>query len=586
MTIYYIDPSAGTNGNGLTPATPANTFVGLTQAAGNSFRFKRGTTYSGAFTTTAAGTAGSKIVFEAYSNSNGSDNPSLPRPIINVTATVGTYNSSNKNFVEYWNIDWRGPAIAVASDANLIFLGNNGVVSGCKITTNVGAIGSYGKSNVVISGNEIDAVSHAAGSNNNVLSMADPTVADNIQILNNRIIHRGGATGTSVIRLATSNASMSITNVLIEGNVISPPDGVEFSPNFQNYGIRINDCPGIIIRRNNVRGFLSGVFLTGNSTVNGFGTIEENIFCHNLNFGIHLGSFTRGSLIQRNDCSYNGTSLSSVSPLMQSYGRGIEISAGAAQSSSGGHTIRFNKLHYNVNWGGSTDNGSEGCGLGLDDGTDSCTIYGNSICYNEGNGIQFYGATGLSQTGGHIVSGNYLVSNCTASFNNRKTGGVAPNAFNAHISFANTFGNNTLVSGNIMTGSTTVGISENSGSANITKANNIFLGVPYPLTGPAVVDCHNNVYRNEVQRYSTTTTNANGSQNFIPSAFVGVSDLSFDPVLDSRAKPRAGSPCIGAGKPFPLVTLYDFTGRPFNKIGPAIGAFEDFQAALPWNSLG
>lgn len=45
-TIYYIDPSAGTNGDGLTSATPYNTWTAFTTLGGsNRYLQKRGTTY-------------------------------------------------------------------------------------------------------------------------------------------------------------------------------------------------------------------------------------------------------------------------------------------------------------------------------------------------------------------------------------------------------------------------------------------------------------------------------------------------------------------------------------------------------------
>ncbi len=54
MTTYYIDPSAGVNGNGLSELTPFNTWVGLTWVAGNTYLQKAGTTYTGIPTLTTA----------------------------------------------------------------------------------------------------------------------------------------------------------------------------------------------------------------------------------------------------------------------------------------------------------------------------------------------------------------------------------------------------------------------------------------------------------------------------------------------------------------------------------------------------
>ena len=54
MTTYYIDPSAGVNGNGLSEATPLNTWVGLTWVDGNTYLQKAGTAYTGIPTLTTA----------------------------------------------------------------------------------------------------------------------------------------------------------------------------------------------------------------------------------------------------------------------------------------------------------------------------------------------------------------------------------------------------------------------------------------------------------------------------------------------------------------------------------------------------
>jgi hypothetical protein len=46
VTTYYIDPSSGTNGNGLSESTPFNTWTAVTWAYGNKYLQKAGTTYT------------------------------------------------------------------------------------------------------------------------------------------------------------------------------------------------------------------------------------------------------------------------------------------------------------------------------------------------------------------------------------------------------------------------------------------------------------------------------------------------------------------------------------------------------------
>lgn len=79
-TIYY-DFSAGTNGAG-TPASPRNTWANPSN--GDVIRLKRGTTWTRATQLNLSTFTG--LTFEAYANADGSDDTSLPKPIITHTA--------------------------------------------------------------------------------------------------------------------------------------------------------------------------------------------------------------------------------------------------------------------------------------------------------------------------------------------------------------------------------------------------------------------------------------------------------------------------------------------------------------------
>jgi len=85
MTTYYIDPTAATNGNGLSTSTPYNTWVGVTLTANNIYLQKRGTQYNGASVRpqSQSSSASTPLTIAAYYNSDGSDDTSKPRPIIN-----------------------------------------------------------------------------------------------------------------------------------------------------------------------------------------------------------------------------------------------------------------------------------------------------------------------------------------------------------------------------------------------------------------------------------------------------------------------------------------------------------------------
>lgn len=565
MAIIYVNPNVADNTGAGTTASPKK-LIPTTPAPGDRIRILRGTTYTGNEWTTVAGTAAAHIVFEAYANPDGSDNGALPRPIINRTTVVSTYSSNNKDYVDVFDLDVRG-TVTVANDAAMFYLGMDATFARNRVDTNVGALSAWNRSNLVIESNELNGVSHANTNNNNLVTIsADNRGIDNIRLARNTFNHKGGGgTNSHVVRAETSSVSYDLTNLVIEDN-IAPPGATGRNPNTATIGLRLARCPGVKVRKNQVRGVLSGVFVNGAGAIITGGEILDNDFSDCYHFGVHLPGATRGFKIGRNLCNNAG---SNMGPSW--YGRGIEVSASGGQGQNGGHEIFKNTCCYARNWGGPQDNGSEGCGIGLDDGTDSCYVWGNYMAENEGNGLQQWGGTG-TQTGGHKIVGNYFEHNCTASFYNRRTGGTAISPFYADCAFAAHKGNPTICANNIFK-NTLCGISESSANDNITdKANNIFVGVRYPIVMPAnFTRSWNNVFFGPsvlVRPYSGTATDANNSPTFPASAYVGVNDYAFDPQLDTNNKLGAGSPAIGAGRY--MGEYFDFDGEVF-KNPPSIG---------------
>jgi hypothetical protein len=90
VAIVYYDFQAATNGAGTSPAVPKNTFA--TPGNGDVLRFKRGSTWTRA-TQAGFGTA-TGLTLEAYANADGSDDKTLPKPILTSTQTAST-NSYN-----------------------------------------------------------------------------------------------------------------------------------------------------------------------------------------------------------------------------------------------------------------------------------------------------------------------------------------------------------------------------------------------------------------------------------------------------------------------------------------------------------
>lgn len=573
MAAYHINPNAPDNTGSGTAASPKKTLAGITLAPGDKVLFLRGTTYSDTFSPSAPGTAAQPIEYAAYAYADGSDNEALPRPIISRTAPVSTYASANKHYVSYRDLDVRG-TLTVANDTAMFYLGMNAQFVNMRVDSNCGAVAVWNSSNVLIEGCELNGVSHTSANTNHVVVIsADSTHIDNIKVRRCTLNHKGGGSATShVMRAETNSVSYDLTRLVIEENVSLPPNNAEKNPNIGTIGLRLARCPGVVVRKNIVRGVLSGVYVNGVNAIITGGRIEDNDFSYCYNFGIHLPGATRNFKIRRNVCWHCGTDAGA-----SYYGRGIEISSAAGQGQNGGHVIAFNSCCYARNWGGPADNASEGVGIGLDDGTDSCEVYGNYCAFNEGNGIQQYGGIG-TMTGGHRISGNWLESNCTASFKNRRTGGTTLTNFNAHIGFSAHKGKASYVVNNLFKGATLAGISETTNSDNnLVKANNIFIDVRYPVCMPSGRgNAYNNIYYSPTvvtQRYSDITVDANGAPTFPALAYTGSNDYGFDPKLDNKGRPKVDSPCIGAGRnvgKFP-----DLTGRPFALV-PAIGPYEYF----------
>jgi hypothetical protein len=483
MTTYYVDPTAPSPGNG-TLASPFKSWTSVTWAPGNTYLQKRGTTYAGVFKLSASGTALQRIIVGAYFRSDGTDDPARPKPVVILPgapttpangASIAVFGQE-RDYITYRNLDIRNTALPEASDVAIIWLGNNCVFENNSVTSNCAGTYIFGKSHVTVSNCVLDVVScNPAFSNHGILVAASFSL-DDIRILSNIIYHRGGGSPSSHgVRCETYNNAANLINLVIRGNRISPPPGQTYNSNRSAIGIYLIRGLAALLDRNTVTGMLTGIFI--NTSDRNY--VGNNNCSNNMNFGIHITGFSQSFTIEGNTCNYNGGTLTPTF-----YGRGIELSSAAGQYAVSGHTIRRNTCRFNYNFGGPLDNGSEGVGIGLDDGTTKCAVYSNTISNNEGNGIQLYGGGNrrFTDTGGHSIMSNTLDSNCTHSVLNRRRGGTAPSPFYAHIQLAYIYGSRTTIANNIFMGTTRGGIYQDSTSSNVVKFNNIYIGVPFPIT--------------------------------------------------------------------------------------------------------
>jgi hypothetical protein len=578
MTTYYVNPGVADNtGAGTSPAT-AKKVIPTALQPGDRVRLLRGSVYTGNEWTANPGTATAHIVFEAYANADGSDDAAQARPIVNRTTVTATYGSANKDYVDIFNLDIRGD-VAVANDAAMLYLGEGATVRGVRVDTNVGCIAAYNRSNLLVLDCDLAGVSHDNTKNNNLLVIsADSKSIDNVRVAGTVFRHKGGGgTGSHCMRLETTSPSYALTNLLVEDNYGPPANGAEKQANPTAMGIRVGRCPGAIIQRNKFRGAFAGIFANGGGGIVTGIQILDNDVQYAYMFGIHLPGGTRNCKIGRNLVSYAGSNRADASY----YGRGIEISSSGGQGQNGGHEVFKNVADNCYNWGSPSDNGSEGVGIGLDDGTDTCYVWGNHIANNEGNGLQQYGGTG-TMTGGHRIVGNYFENNCTKAVWNRRTGGALQTPFVAACAFAGHLGNVSMVANNIFKNEK-CGISETANSGNILdKANNIFIDVAHPISmPPTFTRASNNVFYAptvSMVKYSNSDVDGNSVPVFSPIPYTGVSDFTFDPMLDADNKLRDGSPAVGAGKY--LGAYSDYAGQ-LVKNPPSIGMYESF-TELGW----
>jgi hypothetical protein len=473
--VHYIDPTAIGPGNG-TLASPFSSWTSISWAPGHTYLQKRGTTYSGVFQVSASGTASQRITIGAYYRSNGSDDTSQPKPVIILPgapttpakgASIAVHNQE-RDFVTYRNLDIRNSALPEGSDVAIIWLGNNCVFENNNVTSNCAGVYIFTKNHTTVSGCVLDVISNSSSYGNQGILVAANANIDDIRLLNNTVRHHGGGTAASHgIRCETYNSAAFLTHLVIRGNRVSPPPGIDYSPNRRAIGIFVVQGAAATLDRNTVTGMMTGIFINSGDR----SYVGNNNCSNNMNFGIHISGLARSYTIERNICNANGGTLTTTC-----YGRGIELSSASGPDAVSGHTIRYNTCRFNYNYGGTLDNGSEGVGIGLDDGVSKCSVYGNVISNNEGNGIQVYGGGDRARwpdTGGHTIDSNKMDSNCTFSVLNRRSGGTSPSPFQADIALAYVYGSPTVVSNNTFSGSTPMKIYTDGTDSNIAIVGNV-----------------------------------------------------------------------------------------------------------------
>ncbi len=550
MPTYFIEPGAATNGTG-TAASPFNTWASVPTGAGNAYKQKRGTTWSGAFPSLTGGTSGNVTTVGTYANADGTDNPALPRPIIDIGDRImpGTVNSP-RTFMKWSNVDIRCSRVTVASDTPIMWLGDDVEISDCSLTTNLTALYGEGCDRVKLLRNRIaaataDTTTHAI--NAIVIGGAAPAgvVIDGNEIT----VGDGGASLAHVIKVS---CNQPITGIQITKNRIRTVSG-ESTTHPNRAGIFLALATGadirklgtaaatIVLAENDVEGMVDGIFTSSVSNA----WIHHNNLSKCNSFGLHatgsLANPSSGCIAEWNTCRRNGKN---VSPW---YGRAIELSGGGSLNACTRWVIRFNDCSFTANWGGPMDNGTEGVGIGLDDATSRCLVYGN-LCYRcEGQAVQTYGGSSPpADTGGNQILCNYFIECGLAAFTNRRSGGTTRTPGACNVSLSGTKGALTTLAYNLFVGGY-AGLREGSDCANVQKYGNVFIDqAEYAIAAASTTGVKSNIYKPGIPiNIGNLALHANGSAKPVLLSTGVAGDVTTDPLLDlDRFMPLAGSPLL------------------------------------------
>jgi hypothetical protein len=490
---------------------------------------------------------------------------------------------TKKGHLRLENLDIRAPAITVANDAVLMYLSNSATVVNCNINTNIGGIGIYGCSNVTIQSCTVTAVTHSSANNNQCLDRRRATDQTSIAIDSNTFLHGGGGGTTShndQLRMHRAHQGHHQTRHHQQhlSTVASASCSNTYAMGCASSAAPPPPSPATLAKFHQLRPVRGGWRCRHRS----------------LHFVEHLRQqlplrhrpdhHMVNCIIQYNTCSSTAPR-STTAPALFAYGRGIELSSAAGQSSCASHIVRFNVCKSNLNYGGVNDNGSEGVGIGLDDGCVNCLVYGNDIQDNEGNGIQLYGGgNSATWTDTHnTIFANFFKNNCVNSVYNRRTGGTFRSVFCADINLAYTYGGPTVIANNLHAGSTSCGVAMGNSNRSVTCANNVMLNMANNFmdgrSTRAATDYRTNILFGTTNfQYVLDTVDGNSSPTYpIISGFQAQTDtITSNPLMSSGAAtawmPAPGSPAIAKGTIVTLATN-DFQNNNY-KSPPTIGMLE------------
>lgn len=529
MATYYIDPTWGGTASG-TFAAPYTAYSQLpTLSPGDKALLKAGTTFTGVITPNASGTQAAPIVFGVYAADGAEVTQTLAAATIagNGTATAN-FTSGTRDWVTVRCLDM----VNVTAGWYGVNLGSSGTKVGCKASycrvSNQPTM-TAGFNMVYNPGTFAHTVEFCEANYNLYGLLVQGAGGSKIELIGNTFDYNAEAG----IRIAPSTNG-PITGII--ANNYCRFNGTIAAVINKGLGIsNVGNAVGLVVQGNVCSdNYTTGIFCgTFDFLLNQI-YVRKNTCERNGEFGVHV-SRGSGFVITDNNCNFNGANRNNK------YGRGIEIYSSTPTYPVGPGLVGWNTCNGNLNYGAVANNGTEGCGVGLDDNHSSVTIIGNTCIGNEGNGISLNPNNAI---GTSIVTGNLCIDNYNVPVS-RITGGWPAHSraqIALYTSEANVqVSNNTVILTAAATGGCMYGISEEplAVSSGVSIVNNLVQGHGVALktrtgntrTNNAFWQCTKNVESN-----ADTTTLSDGTGAVIAT-----------PLLSSSYRPQVGSPLLGTG---------------------------------------
>lgn len=529
MAIYYIDPTWTGTASG-TFAQPWTTYASLPAlSAGDKVLLKEGTTFVGTVLATASGTSGSRIVYGVY-NANGNE---VTNKVGAATIQGDGTNNDNFNTSTYsWVTVSCLNFTQVRAARYGIVLGDFGSANGCsalycKVVNQSGSYGVRVKTNTGIGAHSV--LGGEFSGNIYGIAIEGTLTGVSVDIRRNLCQYNSEAGIRSALSTSSLMTGVIKENVCTFNGTLQQVDskgiGIDIlSDTDRSFSLIDNICSNnwsIGIRAGTFSGLVNRQTISGNTcNFNGY-------------FGIQVNRGT-GCLIANNTCNSNGCNRDSK------WGRGIEIYSSNPSFPAASVRVVNNTCNYNKNYGGTLNNGTEGCGIGLDNNHGNILVMGNTLIGNDGNGIQFNpsGAVGTSIIVGNYLQDNYLVDSdrITSSWeaHSRAQIGLFTTENNVKIY------NNTIVN-TVPNSSCTYGISESTTAAGTgtVVVNNFFVGHTVGLNIRTGVTRTHNAFLNNTINVTESSTGATIGD--------GTGAVVSGFLLDSFYRPTVGSSLIGAG---------------------------------------